>query len=156
MDTCTIERVALMSIHPVYASAIIDGTKTIEFRKRRLASDISTVLVYATSPTKMIVGSFVIDLTVEASPEEMWRDYGQRGAISKRSFFSYYRGYHTAVGFSIGAVRALSRPVRLEQVSRHLVPPQSFLYLPSALADDAMADVRPTLSVESPIVSQYR
>ena len=39
-----------MSIHPVYANAILTGDKKVEFRKRRLAADVTHVLVYATAP----------------------------------------------------------------------------------------------------------
>ena len=52
MDSQTNYRVALMAIQPGYAEAILAGVKTVEFRKRALAPDIETVLVYETSPDK--------------------------------------------------------------------------------------------------------
>ena len=43
-------RIALMSIRPQFAAAILDGSKRVEFRKRPLAADIGTVVIYATKP----------------------------------------------------------------------------------------------------------
>ena len=56
MDTPAAGRVAVMSIHPRYAEAILSGQKRVEFRKRRLAPDVTTVLVYATQPVGVLVG----------------------------------------------------------------------------------------------------
>ena len=61
-----------MAIQPGYAEAILAGVKTVEFRKRLLAPDIETVLVYETSPTKAIVGSFAVKCMEVASPEVIW------------------------------------------------------------------------------------
>ena len=66
-------RAALMSIHPRYADAILDGTKVVEFRKRALAGDISTVLVYATAPVRRLVGTFQLSATLTASPRDLWQ-----------------------------------------------------------------------------------
>ena len=134
MDSYTINRVALMSIHPNYAESIMRGTKTIEFRKRRLAADISTVIVYSTSPTKLIVGTFDIEETIAAEPRELWRTHGKYGDIPKGAFFEYFDGYSVGVGFRITRVRRLNSPVRLEALSPELVAPQSFLYLPEVVA----------------------
>lgn len=65
------ERVAVMPIHPRYANAILGGTKSAEFRKRRLAPDIQRIVVYETAPTSLIVGEFWIGKTVLGSPDEI-------------------------------------------------------------------------------------
>src|SRR5690606_16414773 len=52
MGTRATGRHALMSIRPEYAERILAGTKRIEFRKRPLASDITDVIVYATTPVR--------------------------------------------------------------------------------------------------------
>ncbi len=44
-------RHVVMSVHPRFAEAIMDGRKKIEFRKRPLADDVSVVWVYATAPS---------------------------------------------------------------------------------------------------------
>ncbi len=61
MASAAIGRVALFSIHPQYAEAILAGTKSVEFRRTPLADDVTHVVVYATAPTKMVVGIFEVD-----------------------------------------------------------------------------------------------
>ncbi|GAA0986256.1 hypothetical protein GCM10009551_037580 [Nocardiopsis tropica] len=129
MATVTLERAAVMSIHPQYASAIMQGKKTIEFRKRRLASDISTVWVYATAPIKRIVGSFTIKSTVELTPEAMWKEYGTSGCIDEDAFFAYYQSGQTAIGLLVEEFAPLDRPVLLGEILPSGVPPQSFAYV---------------------------
>ena len=38
-------RHVVMSVHPRFAEAIMDGRKKVEFRKRRLADDVMTALI---------------------------------------------------------------------------------------------------------------
>ncbi len=52
MDSIEVGCIALMSIHPQYANAIVEGTKRVEFRKRPLARNVTHVIVYATAPVK--------------------------------------------------------------------------------------------------------
>ena len=54
-------RVALMSIHPRYAHAILEGRKTVEFRKRPLAEDVTHVVIYSTVPDRAVIGYFTVD-----------------------------------------------------------------------------------------------
>ena len=51
-------QVALLSIHPVYAQGIIDGRKTVEFRRRAFGKSVTHVVVYATAPVRKVVGAF--------------------------------------------------------------------------------------------------
>lgn len=52
MATGTNGRIALMSIHPQYARAILDGTKEVEFRKRPLAPTPHTLSSTPQNPTE--------------------------------------------------------------------------------------------------------
>ena len=49
-------RIILMSIHPEYAEALLDGTKTVELRKSPVAGDISHIVIYATAPVQRVLG----------------------------------------------------------------------------------------------------
>lgn len=42
-------RIALISIHPQFAEAIVGGNKRVEFRKTALRSDVNHALIYSTS-----------------------------------------------------------------------------------------------------------
>lgn len=110
MTTKTARRVVLMSIHPRYAHAILDGRKTIEFRKRPLASDVSHIVVYSTVPDQKILGYFEIDKQVELPPRDMWEQYGDRGIIEKELFFSYYEGRESATGILVKRVFRCEQP----------------------------------------------
>lgn len=123
------QRVALMSIHPEYANAILDGSKRIEFRKRRLAADIRTVLIYATSPVRRILGHFTVAEMVSTTPEHLWREFGEHGGISESLFHEYYTGADRAVGLVVDEAHRLPTALPLDHISPDITAPQSFAYL---------------------------
>ncbi|MBW3068974.1 ASCH domain protein [Actinomyces sp. 594] len=118
-----------MSIHPAYARAILEGRKTIEFRKRRLAADITHVVIYSTAPDQAVVGYFTVNGQETSSPASLWRDFRDQGVISEDDFFAYYAGRSQATGIKVGEATRLRNVLPLSDigVSR---PPQSFQYLP--------------------------
>jgi len=122
-------RVALMAIHPVYAEAILDGRKGVEFRKRRLADDIETVLIYATSPIQKVVGQFSISDTKIDTPESIWSAYGAVGIIGYEDFIEYYGDADQAVAFVVGESVRYERPRPLAELHPAPSIPQSFSYV---------------------------
>lgn len=143
-------RVALMAIHPQYAEAILDGRKRVEFRKRPLAADVSTVVIYATTPVKRIVGEFTVGRTVLARPSRLWEIAGEDGAIDPEAYTSYFAGSDNAAGLVVAAARRYPRSVALAELEPTPAVPQSFTYLPPARLDEIRivggADHRPLLS----------
>lgn len=130
------ERVALMAIHPRFANAIIDGTKRVEFRKRRLASDISTVLIYATAPISRIIGRFTVDEIVEDVPASIWERFGDAGVIERDAFFRYYDEAAAAVAIVVAHAERFDEPLALDELDDQPAVPQSFAYVspPKVLA----------------------
>jgi predicted transcriptional regulator len=118
-----------MSIRPPYASAILAGTKQVEFRKRRLADDISRVVIYTTSPVQAVVGEFRVREQVTASPAELWRRYRSVAGIDRVSFFEYFSGTMEAVGIVIEGATRYERSQSLEEFEPGTRPPQSFKYM---------------------------
>lgn len=118
-----------MSIKPQYAEAILAGTKLVEFRKRRLASDVTTVLIYATMPVGRVVGAFEVAGYDIASPTEVWKRHQDHAGIARAAYRDYYRGHKSAVGIHIKDARRLAAPLRLTDLDERLVAPQSFVYL---------------------------
>ena len=133
MGRSSTERVALMAIHPRYADAILDGTKRVEFRKRRLAEDIRTVLIYATAPVSRVIGRFTVDDIVEATPDRIWQEYGAVGVIEQDAFFGYFGDAPAAVAILVGGSERFSEPVALADIEARPAVPQSFAYI---AADD--------------------
>lgn len=134
MDRATAKRVALMSIHRKYADAIMDGAKRVEFRKRRLAEDIATVWVYATSPVSKVVGHFSVDEIVQGTPQDIWERFGDIGVIEQDAFFAYYDGSAIAVAILVGVAERLASPLSLDELEPRPAIPQSFAYLPATAA----------------------
>ncbi|WP_206330479.1 ASCH domain-containing protein [Modestobacter sp. KNN46-3] len=125
-----------MSIHPRYADAILAGTKRVEFRKRRLAPDVSTVVIYATRPVGRIVGTFEVLGHDVAPPAELWDRHGTHAGISVTGYDEYYAQTPAAVGILIGSVQQLSQPRPVTDLPGVSRPPQSFSYLTRAQATD--------------------
>ena len=125
-----------MSIHPQYADAILAGTKRVEFRKRRLAPDVSTVVIYATQPVGRIVGTFEVLGHDVAPPAELWDRHGTHAGISLTGYDEYYAQTPAAVGILIGSVQQLSQPRQVTDLPGVSRPPQSFSYLTRAQAND--------------------
>ena len=124
-------RVALMSIRPQFAGPILDGSKRVEFRKRPLAADIGTVVIYATKPVGAILGEFVVDEQAVGKPEELWARFADVAGIDREGFFNYYDGSTRAVGIVIGRVNRYDQSRPLGAVDPGARPPQSFKYLPA-------------------------
>jgi predicted transcriptional regulator len=138
------QRVALMAIQPVYARAILNGNKRIEFRKRPLARDIRTVIIYETAPTQLVVGEFDVADIVVGSPRVLWQSYGGVGGISETSFFAYFEGYRVGTALLVASYRQYEHPITLDDLRPGIAVPQSFFYLAKDVLDGRPTPTRPT------------
>lgn len=129
MDEITPKRVALMSIRPEFADAILSGKKTVEFRKRPVSHDVSHVLIYATLPVASLLGWFVIDGQATTSPPQLWTQFKDVAGISKERFFEYYAQRVSGTGIMVGPMAKFDQPIPLTELGTALRPPQSFQYL---------------------------
>jgi len=120
--------VALISIHPRFANAILDGTKQVEFRKVGFKRSISHVLLYATAPIRQIIGYVEVSEIEERSPDALWRRYRRVAGIERRAFFDYYEGKATGFALMVRRPQRLIQPLSLTDLHRGATPPQSFLY----------------------------
>ena len=139
MGSPSVGRVALMSIHPAYADAILAGTKKVEFRKRPIADDVTHVIVYATAPISAVVGAFTVEHQATATPSTLWRQFADVAGISRRGFFSYFADRTCGVGIQVGDVLVPDSPISLTGIAGVSRPPQSFQYLDAATATSAIA-----------------
>ncbi len=135
--------IALLSIHPEFANAILRGEKRVEFRKTRMTRPVKMIALYATSPIRKIVALCQVLDTHEASPETIWKRYHKKAGIKRAQFMDYFDGNARGIALVLGEVTPLEVPLRLARVSRGFKPPQSFVYVPrsrfaSALAPQAM------------------
>jgi predicted transcriptional regulator len=126
-------RVMLLSVRPRWARALIEGEKTIELRKRRIAAPEGTpVMIYETAPTSAIVATARLGRIVNCSAEAAWRDYKAGLGLTQPELEAYLAGKSAWLLFLLG-VSGLPRPVLLADLrtsGRQVAPPQSYRYLP--------------------------
>lgn len=122
-------RVILLSIRPEHVRNIFAGKKRYEFRKRNCCRDVSKILIYCTSPVKLIVGEAEVSRVLCGSPKLIWKMTAEASGISEEFFDSYYEGEDTAVAFELENVVRYGKGRDLSEYGIKS-PPQSFAYVP--------------------------
>ena len=133
MATGTNGRIALMSIHPQYARAILDGTKEVEFRKRPLAPDTTHVVIYSTKPDGAISGAFKITFQKTLPKTQLWENFREVGRIEETPFFDYFKNHDEGVAIGVGDTYRLRESIALTELGITTAP-QSYQYLPDGAA----------------------
>jgi predicted transcriptional regulator len=141
-------RALLISLRPRFAELLLQGTKTVELRRVQPAVSRGTlVLLYASSPTRALVGTGVVADVQAADHEDIWRRHGMQTGISRDEYDEYFAGAAAAVAITLHDVQRLSNPLPLSQLRKGrgwFRPPQSFRYL------DAQQTASFGLSVPAP------
>jgi len=118
----------LFSIHPEYAEKIFSGEKIFEYRKLMCRKEISTMLIYATSPVSKVIGEANISDILFGTPEEIWYITRFAGCISENEYFNYFKGRSVAYAFKLENPCKYDVILNLPQLGIHK-PPQSFCYI---------------------------
>ena len=120
---------ALLSIKPEFADSIFEGIKKYEFRKTIFRSfEVSTVIVYVTSPIQRIIGEFEIESILSDTPEKLWEETREHAGIAKGFFFDYFS--QSKIAFAIKIKNAQRyRHARCLKKEYDIRPPQSFCYI---------------------------
>lgn len=118
----------LLSINPEHVDNIIHGTKKYEFRKSRCKENVDTIVIYATSPMKCVVGEVEVKEVLEKSILDMWNETKELAGVSYRFFRSYYKGKRTAIAYSLGDIVLYDEPRTLADFGLRCAP-QSFAYV---------------------------
>ncbi len=119
----------ILSIKPIYAQAIMSGTKKVEFRKKIFKRPVDKIFVYSSSPEKKIIGFFTIKEIVENSPEKLWEEFNKVGGIEKADFFNYYQDSKTGFSIKISEVEKFGDGIDPADFFENFCAPQSFIYL---------------------------
>lgn len=120
---------ALLSIKPEYAFKIFEGEKKFEFRKIIFKNpNIKTVVVYASSPVKQVIGEFEIDDIFSLAPDMLWEMTKEHSGISEEFFFEYFANREVAHAIKIKKTRRYRKPLNLKE-DFNAAPPQSYRYL---------------------------
>jgi predicted transcriptional regulator len=122
-------RIAMLSLKPAHAELILDGSKRWEYRKRPVPN-LAEIVIYASLPVGMVLGSVRVEATLAGSPDEIWEATGSEGGIDRAAYDEYFRPRMKgrAYAFRLGRATRFPRPRRLAHYGvRHA--PQSFMYV---------------------------
>lgn len=121
---------ALLAVQPQFAALLMSGRKKVEFRRTRFREPVSTIVIYASSPTRQVVGSILVKRIECDSPTKIWKRYGKVGGISKIEFLRYFEGAEYAYAIVVEGAKPLASPRPLTDYVPSGRAPQSFQYLP--------------------------
>ena len=119
----------LFSIKPEFAYKIFDGKKKYEFRRTIFRNkDVKTVIVYASSPVKKVIGEFEIDKIFNKDLKTLWNLTKKHSGITEDFFYKYFLGKEK--GFAIQIKNAkMYKNHKCLKTEFNLNPPQSFAYV---------------------------
>lgn len=123
----------LLSVKPLYADQIFDGTKTAELR-RRMSNYVKNqeVLIYVTTPVRQLRGGFRIEQVWSGPPDMVWEKVSDKAGVTRHDFDAYYEGVKTAYALEIADVWEYDEPfglASLRDMFEDFVVPQSWRYL---------------------------
>ena|SRR5690554_1295256 len=122
----------LLSINPEHVENIINGSKKYEFRRTKCKQKVEKILIYATSPIKLVIGEVAVLEVLEGYKESVWSVTAKYSGISKAFYNEYYSGKQLAVAYKLGDVCTFPRPLSLKYLGIKTAP-QSFMYLSSTV-----------------------
>ena len=117
----------LISINPEHVEKILAGTKKYEYR-RRVAKDVSSLVIYETAPIKKVVAEVEVLETLALSPEQLWNKTKNESGTSKEFFDKYFENKEAAYAYKLGKIREYSEPKELSEFGVK-VAPQSYVIL---------------------------
>ena len=118
----------LVSIHPRFVAAILEGTKQVEIRKRRLRVGSGARLwIYCTRPVARIVALAVVESSSEGAPDEVWREIEHHAGMTQCEYRSYVNGSGTITAIRLRSPRQLRTALDLQTIRSavgNFQPPQ--------------------------------
>ncbi|WP_303316984.1 ASCH domain-containing protein [Flavivirga abyssicola] len=119
----------LLSIKPEFAFKIFDGIKKFEFRKVIFKKpEIKTVVVYASSPVKRVIGEFEIDDIITSNPKDLWETTKLQSGITEDFFYKYFANREVAHAIKIKETKKYHESLCIKE-DFNVLPPQSYVYL---------------------------
>lgn len=120
----------LISLAPAYTRAILDGTKTVELRRRRVRAEVGTrVWLYSKVPTARVEGTARIQRIHERDVKRLWSEFSDGVGISKADFDEYFKGCNRGYAIVLTRARAVLPAPDLKTMKEDLAgfhPPQFF------------------------------
>lgn len=121
-------RTILLSIKPKYSKLIFDGSKKFEFRKIIAKKEVDKIIVYSSSPDKVIIGEVYVTGIVSMKKKNLWEFTKKHAGITEDEFFSYFDKNEVGYAYKLGKVEKYKNPKQLKDLGVEKAP-QSFIYL---------------------------
>ena len=119
----------LLSIKPGYAEKIFDGSKKFEFRRSIFKNaNIKTIIVYASSPTRKVIGEFEIERILNQDLASLWEQTKEHAGIDESFFYQYFGDKQQGFAIKIKKTKKYNIPLCLKE-HFNLTPPQSFSFV---------------------------
>lgn len=129
----------LISVSQRFADAYRRGSKSVEVRRRKLNVAPGTrVWIYSKMPVGRVDLVGHVRKVVSGSPSRIWKDYGDKTALTRSEFFEYVGGCSAVSIVLIDDIRQLQKSVTLgalRHARRGFQPPQFAKFLRN---DDAL------------------
>lgn len=120
----------LISLEERHANTILQGTKTVELRRRTMHVPIgSTVWIYVKMPVGSVVGCAKVTALHTLAPSTLWSRFGAVSGLQRQEFFEYFSGLPKAFALGLSEPTRLASPIplsKLRDVSSGFHPPQFF------------------------------
>lgn len=118
----------LISINPEHVENILNESKKYEYRKIAAKQDISSIIIYETTPVKRVVAEVEIIDVLMLSSENLWKETHSESGISKEFFDQYFQNREVAYAYKLGRVKVYKTPRTLMEYGVKAAP-QSFVYI---------------------------
>ena len=136
------ERMIILSLKPWHAESIFSGLKTVELRRIEPKIIVPTrALIYATTPTKALLGTCIVDTVITDGLAELWKEYGSRTGVRHAEFRDYFKGRKVGSALALSDARQFSRQIPLADLrASHCVdrPPQSYSYVDAEIGNQLL------------------
>lgn len=120
----------LISLESCHAENILQGTKIIELRRRRINAAVpAKVWFYVKQPIGAITGFAIVDNVISSPPKALWHDFGQTSGVNELEFFEYFQNCECGHGLLLSSPTKLRRPIGLSILRQHQMnfsPPQFY------------------------------
>lgn len=119
---------ALFSIKPKYAQKILSGQKKFELRRLPCKKEISSIIIYETSPTCLVVGEVKVARLIKQKPEDLWQIVKDSSFVTYESYKKYFANHEYAYAYELKEPMEYKIKKTLTQYGVKSAP-QNFIYL---------------------------
>lgn len=127
------KRALFLSLRPRYVKRIIDGLKTVEFRRIRPKVYVGELLLfYSSSPKKELECHSVVTALSKGTPDSLWDKFKEDAGLTRSEFKNYFLGADVGFAIHFGNVARFGTPITLSSLRElwpGFRPPQNYRYL---------------------------